>query len=79
MLLFQDNNTYGGTFLYHLDEGPLIVVGIVVSIFFFVVRTLSKSIRHSMFMCNYCHYLKIKFNIHESVIIFTVHTAAVVS
>ncbi|XP_052674478.1 electron transfer flavoprotein-ubiquinone oxidoreductase, mitochondrial-like [Crassostrea angulata] len=27
-----DNNTYGGTFLYHLDEGPLIVVGIVVGL-----------------------------------------------
>ncbi|XP_062616270.1 electron transfer flavoprotein-ubiquinone oxidoreductase, mitochondrial-like, partial [Saccostrea cucullata] len=27
-----DNRTYGGTFLYHLDEGPLIVVGIVVGL-----------------------------------------------
>ncbi|KAJ8298135.1 hypothetical protein KUTeg_024666, partial [Tegillarca granosa] len=24
-----DNSTYGGTFLYHLDEGPLVVVGMV--------------------------------------------------
>ncbi|XP_060065203.1 electron transfer flavoprotein-ubiquinone oxidoreductase, mitochondrial-like [Ylistrum balloti] len=27
-----DKNTYGGTFLYHLDEGPMVVVGMVVGL-----------------------------------------------
>jgi hypothetical protein len=28
---FQDKNTYAGSFIYHLDEGPLVSIGYVVS------------------------------------------------
>ena len=28
----QDKNTYAGSFMYHLDEGPLVSIGYVVSI-----------------------------------------------
>lgn len=33
MLYFKDKNTYGGSFLYHLNEdSPLIAVGLVVGL-----------------------------------------------